>query len=332
MVYTIQRFRVVPNPLDTPISVGGYDDGGGNAPNLPNPNYNYPYYPYGPVNFPIPSTNPAPGTIDDIPSNTCSTGQAPHPTTGVCTPINQLPACNTGYARDTTTGQCVAIPVGSGAGNITQVQVPSSTNVGGANVIKVFFTNTSGQTLSYSIRVVIPSLGIDMTSPSISLSNGQSGSIEVTITVPSTAAAGNHSGYVELKAISAAGLLYLQDSEPFTLVVVTSGGTNPPPTTGNAAITAPSSARDGDSFSVKGSGFAAGETVNVALVGVWKSSRSSYNNKSYSDTKTVTATSSGTFSTSLRTPEVPSDVTSTGTIAAKGMSSNRQATRTISIL
>jgi len=300
LVYTIQRFRVSRSPFDTPISIGEYDSGGGNAPVLPNPSYGYnPNYPYGPINFPIPSTGSHPGTIDEIPSTTCPTGQAPN-SQGICTPINQLPACQAGYARDTTTGACVPVPLGTGQGNITQVQVPTSTLVGANGIIKTWFTNTSGQTLSYKVKVTITGLGITMESPSLSLTNGQSGNIEISITVPSSATAGSYSGLVELKAVSQAGLLYLQDSESFTLIVTSTGtGTGTCPT---GDITFSVTKRGTRSYEIRwsNSGFKQGETV-----GLWylDNAKTDWNQRFTTDTDKVEG------STDSETVTVPSGIT-----------------------
>lgn len=295
MVYTIQRFRVVPNPLDTPISIGGYDDGPSNTPNLPTPGYGG--FPFPPIIVGVPGTGTGTGTIEEP-------------------PLNQFPACPTGYARNTSTGVCEPVPLGTGQGDITGVTVPASTKVGTSSIVKTCFKNTTGQTLVYKITVKITGI-IELTSPSLSLNNGQTGCIETAIQVPSTLAAGTYNGTVELKATSTAGLLYTQDSEPFSFVVTTTT-TTPSPTT--AVInTNKTSYVKGQTISVTGSGYQAGEKVKLWL------SKDGVTRCTAGD---MTATSSGNVSGSIGACYV---ATSGLNVRAQGRTSGRMGVRGITV-
>ena len=253
MVYNTVRFKIIADPNQQPISVG--ED------NIPTPvggGQNPIDYllqllqggGYPPIQFPTPGTSPAPGTIEEPPS-----------------PIT----CPAGYALNNN-NQCVLIPIGTGVGDITQVEVPNTSTPGGNIIIKTWFKNTHTTTLEYKVIVTISALGISVTSPAISVASGQTAMIETIITIPAGTPAGSYSGTVQLIALApgTSGTV-IQETQTFTQVVATGGG-NPPPT-GDATISAPSSVHDGDSFTVTGSGFSAGETVNVALAGIWKSSR-----------------------------------------------------------
>jgi hypothetical protein len=492
MVYTTQRFRIIPNPAAQPISVGeeGVPTAGGPLDWLLNFFQGGAQYP--PVQFPTPGTGEGTG-LEEPPTTT---------------------TCPTGYAWNSTTSQCVLIPTG-GAGQITEVQVPTTSNVGSPIVIKTWVKNTTLGTLVYTVTVSIPGLGINTTSPALSVAAGQIALIETTITIPSTAVVGSYAGVVTVYASN-----QIHDTEPFTLSVsgagtgaativpsattvlrgnsisiactgfgasefidfvakvgttvvstdnkqtgtngsivldtltfysssptgtavitatgrtsgriatasvtvtssTTTGGTasistnkssyvkgqtisvtgsgylagekvklwlskdgvtrcsasdmtanssgavsgsinacyapsdggtvnvrgegrtskrmgvrgikitSTTTTTTTAKISAPSSVHDGDTFTITGTGFKGGESVKTYVTGVWKSSSSSYNNKPFSSSVTKTASSSGSFSATGKTPEVPSGVSATATIKSVGLSSGRQASRTISVI
>lgn len=106
----------------------------------------------------------------------------------------------------------------------------------------------------------------------------------------------------------------------------------PPPPEDPATIMAPDSIHDGDSFTVKGYKFKPGETVTVTLDLVWQSERDSYDGRRDSDSSTVTASSNGSFSTNLASEEVPSGVSSVGSIKARGATSGKTAQTTINII
>src|SRR6266498_3989707 len=141
MVYTTQRFKIIPNPAAQPISIGedpvpGSTIGGNpfdallrwlqGTGNIP------------PIQIGTPGTGTSTGTIDEPPS----------PTT-----------CPAGYALNNQ-NQCVLIPLGTGLGDITQVEVPTTSVAGGSIIIKTWFKNKGTSTLDYKVRIVITGLNI----------------------------------------------------------------------------------------------------------------------------------------------------------------------------
>ncbi len=113
---------------------------------------------------------------------------------------------------------------------------------------------------------------------------------------------------------------------------VPTGGTPTPTPTGTATITIPTSRHDGDSIKVEGSGFNPNEQVKITINWIMESNKSEYNGKVDTRSKIITASSTGTFSTSTYTKEVPSGVTGTATITAVGLTSNKQDSKTLQIL
>jgi hypothetical protein len=221
MVYFTQRFKIIPNPSQQDISVGGETNqpsGIGSFDWLINLLQGGQLNP--PIQVGVPSTGTGTGGIEEPPGVT---------------------SCPSGYALNNQ-NQCVLIPIGTGVGDITQVEVPSTSNPGGSIIIKTWFKNTHTATLDYKVRVLITALGIDVTSPTISVVSGQTAMIETTIIIPAGTAAGTYSGFVQLSAsVVASNALVLQDSEPFTLGVATvvtggngGGGTCP---TGDISLT-----------------------------------------------------------------------------------------------
>jgi hypothetical protein len=106
----------------------------------------------------------------------------------------------------------------------------------------------------------------------------------------------------------------------------------PPPPEDPATLMAPDAVHDGDSFTVKGYKFKAGERVDMILNLVWQSSKDEYDGKRYSDTKYEIASSSGSFSETFKTPEVPSGVSGNAIIRARGQTSGKEAETIVSII
>jgi hypothetical protein len=286
----------------------------GTAPTLPEPSYT-PGFPYGPVEFPTPSTTPAPG-VEDIPSpTTCPTGQAPN-SAGQCVPIQQLPDCAAGYARNTTTGLCEPLPFNAGQGDITSVQVPATVVRGNSFLITTWFKNTVLTPLQYVVRVTIGALGLDYTAPALSVEAGQTAKVETTLVVPANTPAGSYQGTVSLRAYSPANILVNQDSEPFTLVVTTQTGTTP-----TAVITlSKTTVQAGGTFSVTCAGFGPGETIDfIAKIG---STVIAVDEKAADSSGAVVLNTLDIYTTAP---------TGTATVVATGRTTFRVATATIAI-
>lgn len=231
MVYTTQRIRIIPNPALQPISVGEQ------GPISPTSGYVNPIewlYQFFGLQYPG-ATTPTPGT-----GGGGGLEEPPTPQT-----------CPTGYAYNSQTGQCVLLPAGTGIGQITEIQVPSTSAVGGTIVVKTWIKNNTLGTVSYTVTVTITALGISTTSPALAIAAGGTALVETVITIPTTAAPGTYAGIVTVWASNA-----IHDSESFVLSVSGAGA--------GAAQIVPSSTsvQRGQSISIQCAGYGVGEIID----------------------------------------------------------------------
>lgn len=298
MVYTTQPFKIIVNPSQQPISVGGEENppsglGAGFLPDwLVALIGGGQYAP--PINIGVPSTG-SPDLINEPPGTT---------------------SCPAGYALNNQ-NQCVLIPIGTGLGDITQVQVPTTTAKGGQAIIKTWFKNNHTTTLEYQAQIIITGLSINVTSPALSVAAGQTAMIESTINVPTSIPDAVYAGVVQLRAssVTTTGFV-LQDSESFGLGVGTASGGGG---TGTISPSA-SSVLPGQSISITVSGFAAGEVVDfVAKVGTTSVAI---------DAKTMGSNGSATLSTLTFNTNAPAG---TATITATGRTSGKIGTATVTV-
>ena len=228
-------------------------------------------------------------------------------------------------------GTAVITATGATSGKTATAQVTvvsSSTSTGGtASITTNKSSYVKGQTVSVTgtgylagekVKLWLSKDGItrctagDMTATSSGTVSGSINACYVASSGLNVRAQGRTSGRMGVKGI--------------TVTDSTSGGTT------TARITAPTSVHDGDTFTVNGTGFKGGEKVTTTVSGTWRSSSSSWNGKTFSASTTVTASSSGSFSVRVKTPEVPSGVSTTATIRSKGLTSGKTASRTISVI
>ncbi|HEX7763445.1 MAG TPA: hypothetical protein VF433_07525, partial [Cellvibrio sp.] len=233
MVYTTQRFKVIPKPSDQPISIGeDVPTPSGTGALGPLNNLLQQLFPgYRPIDFPTPSTS-SDGGIPDV----------------------------VGPGGGGATGS------GLGEGELVKVEVPSSAASGSTFLIKTTFKNKSASTQNFSLHIVIPSLGIATITPTVALTSGQQSIIESTIILPNVQYGGNFPGAVELRSVTGTNVILFQDSEAFTLAVVGSGTGS---STGGATITpSATTVKQGQSISINCLGFGANERVDfIAKVG-----------------------------------------------------------------
>lgn len=299
MVYTTQRFKIIANPAAQPISVGGQEGepsptsgylpdwisllfgglgGGQQAP---------------PINVGVPSTG-SPDLIYEPPGNV---------------------SCPAGYALNNQ-NQCVFVPTSGDVGDITQVQVPSTSTAGGQAIIKTWFKNQHTSTLEYQVQIVITGLSINVTSPALSVAAGQTAMIETTINIPTTATNSTYSGVAQLKASgTTASSFVLQDSETFSL------GVGVTVASGTAAITvSKTTVSPSGSISVTATGFQPGEVITFqAKVGTVYVAQ---------DFKTADTTGTAKLGTLYFEHTSP---LGEAIVKAKGTQSGRQAQKTITV-
>ena len=187
MVVAEAKFRVSKYAQDTPIA-------------QPQPVATPASYgPYNPIQFGVPGTQQYPGAdpyaIQDPNPNSCHAGYAR--VSGVCVPLASLPSCPAGYVRDTNTGLCVVIPppyfppgttppAGVSA-YITRIQLPSYAYAGLATQISTWFKNLLYDQAAYTVRLQLPTISLDHTTPILIVPQRSSALIKSSFTIPTAA-------------------------------------------------------------------------------------------------------------------------------------------------
>lgn len=249
---------------------------------------------------------------DNHPMGTTGSGTEPDLTFSTSSPLGT--AVITGKGRVSLRTATASVTVLAATTTTSAKIVPSKTSVVRGTSISITCTNFgASERIDFTAKVGTTTVATD------NKTTGSNGSVVLdTLTFSSSSPTGT-------ATITAKGAT---TGRIATATVTVTSSTS----TTTASISAPSSVHDGDTFTVTGKGFQGGEKVTTKVSGTWHSSNSTYNNKTFSASTTVTASSSGTFAVNVKTPEVPSGVSTTATIKSTGLTSGRTASRTISVI
>lgn len=133
---------------------------------------------------------------------------------------------------------CVQTPSGGGynvppvAGEIMNVNISANNQAGGtASIIVTFQSNSDETNASYMVRVLVPSLGVDFTSPITTIPATGQGVISLGVAIPTGYQFSQVNGLVQLIHVVNTNQNRTDDTENITIPIVPTG-TTPPPTCG----------------------------------------------------------------------------------------------------